>query len=138
MLDLQTQLPNFTWRHGGHGWVLNKRICQYQKYHNTLCPPKILHKHCFHFLLGLLWVPRKNKNNTLDKNLGGQTKSIMVFLILANIDYFFCLGDQHGRYIYCLLCLLGLCKNQKYHRWRLVTLQFLCALWIAENIYYPF
>ena len=27
-----------------------------------------------------------------------------------NFDYFFCLGHQHGRYVYCLLFLLGLWK----------------------------
>ena len=32
--------------------------------YNTLClSSKILHKHCFQFLLGLTMVPRKNKNN---------------------------------------------------------------------------
>ena len=39
----------------------------FQKYHNTLfCLFKILHKHCFQFLL-------------LMQNFGGATKSIMVF-----------------------------------------------------------
>ena len=44
-------------------------ISQYQKYHNTLfvCPSKILHKHCFQFLLGPLWVPRENLNNAYAK-----------------------------------------------------------------------
>ena len=31
-----------------------------------------------------------------------------------NFDYFFCLGLQHGRYDYCLLCLWGLCETQEY------------------------
>ena len=39
-------------------------IGHFQKYHNTLClSSKILHKHCFHFLLGLTLVPRENENN---------------------------------------------------------------------------
>ena len=43
-------------------------IGHFQKYHNTLCfPSKILHKHCFHFLLGLAMVPRENKNNAYEK-----------------------------------------------------------------------
>ena len=29
-------------------------------------------------------------------------------------NYFFRLGHQHGRYVYCLLCLLGLRENQEY------------------------
>ena len=44
------------------------------KYHNTfVCPPKILHKHCFQFLLGLTMVPRENKNNAYAK-FGGTNK----------------------------------------------------------------
>ena len=48
-----------------------------------VCPSKILHKHCFHFLLGLTMVPRENKSNILCKILEGQTMSIMVFLKVA-------------------------------------------------------
>ena len=44
------------------------------KYHNTLrLSPKILHKHCFKFLLGLTTVPRENKNNAYAK-FGGTNK----------------------------------------------------------------
>ena len=49
------------------------------KYHNTLClSPQILHEHCFQFLLGLKMTQRENKTMVM-QNLGGQTKSIMVF-----------------------------------------------------------
>ena len=49
------------------------------KYDNTLCLSlQILNERCFLFLLGLRMVP------VLVQNLGGQTKSIMVFSILAN------------------------------------------------------
>ena len=35
----------------------------FQKYHNTFCcPPEILHKHCFQFLLGLTITPREFEN----------------------------------------------------------------------------
>ena len=40
----------------------------FQKYHNTLClSSKILHKHCFYFLLGPLQVPGENENNVYVK-----------------------------------------------------------------------
>ena len=40
----------------------------FQKYYNTLCcPSKILHKHCYQFLLGLTITPRKIENNTAAK-----------------------------------------------------------------------
>ena len=58
-------------------------IGHFGKYHNTLCfSPKILHKHCFQFLLGLAMVPRENKNNAYVK-FGGQEKCIMVFSEMA-------------------------------------------------------
>ena len=37
------------------------------------------------------------------------------------IFYFLCLGYQHGRYVYCLLCLLGACESQEYHMLKCVS-----------------
>ena len=52
----------------------------FQKYHNTFCcPPEILHKHCFQFLLGLTITPREIENYAYAK-FGGTAKNIMVFL----------------------------------------------------------
>ena len=48
-----------------------------------VCPSKLLHKHCFQFLLGLIMVPRENKHNAYEKFLEGQNKSFMVFLIFS-------------------------------------------------------
>ena len=42
-----------------------------------VCPFKCLNKHCFYFLLG-------NWKQCISKILDRQTKSIMVFLIVAN------------------------------------------------------
>ena len=42
------------------------------------------------------------------------TAAILVYSQQKNFDYFFSSGHQHGRYVYCLLCLLGLCENQGY------------------------
>ena len=50
---------------------------------------KILHKHCFDVSsssLGTVVSPKRNKNNAHAKFWEGQTKSIMVFLILANLS----------------------------------------------------
>ena len=58
---------------------LVKSVGHFGKYHNRLivfvCPPQMLHKHCFQFLLGLTMVPRE-QNSTLLQNLGAQTKTI--------------------------------------------------------------
>ena len=48
-----------------------------------VCPSKLLRKHCFQFLLGLVMVPRENKHNAYGKFLEAQNKSFMVFLILS-------------------------------------------------------
>ena len=62
------------------------RIGHFGKYHNTLClSPKILHKHCFQFLLGLTMVPRKNNNNAYAK-FGGTNKEYYEFSEVAYID----------------------------------------------------
>ena len=49
-------------------------IGHFGKYHNTLClSPQSLHKHCFCFLLGPLYVPRGTGNNAYVK-FGGTNK----------------------------------------------------------------
>ena len=40
--------------------------------------------------------------------------AMLLYSLEKNFDYFFCLGQQHGRYVYCLFCVWGLCKNQGY------------------------
>ena len=42
------------------------------------------------------------------------TAAILLYSLQANFDYSFCLGHQHGSYVYCILCLMGLCKNQEF------------------------
>ena len=37
--------------------------------------------------------------------------AMLVYSKQKNFGIFFCLGHQHGRYAYCLLCLLGVCEN---------------------------
>ena len=46
-----------------------------------VCPSKILHKHCFQFLLGQLSVPRENKNNTYAKFWRDKQRVLWYFLI---------------------------------------------------------
>ena len=61
-------------------------ISQYQKYHNTLCfSLQNFAQILILFSLGTYNGPKRNWKQCLCKMLEGQTKSIMVFLILANI-----------------------------------------------------
>ena len=39
--------------------------------------------------------------------------AMLVYSLQKNFDYFFCLGHQHGRCVYCILCLLGSRENQE-------------------------
>ena len=79
------------WHQKTHYWLRwphhtvgsNSEIGHFQKYYHILClSSKILHKHCFYFLLGLKIVSRENKNNAYAK-CWRQTKSIMIFLKVA-------------------------------------------------------
>ena len=68
LVNTKTTIP---FRVGEEQWI---NIGHFGKYHNTLClSPKILHRHCFQFLLGLAVVPRENKNNAYVK-FGGTRK----------------------------------------------------------------
>ena len=48
-----------------------------------VCPPKILHKHCLYFLLGLTMISKETGNNVYAK-FWVDKQSIMVFFVLAN------------------------------------------------------
>ena len=48
-----------------------------------VCHPKILHKHCFQFLLGVKMAPRDTENNAYAKFWGDKQRAlwyVMVFL----------------------------------------------------------
>ena len=44
-----------------------------------VCHPKILHKHCLQFRLGVKMAPRETKKKSLRKIFGWETKSIMMW-----------------------------------------------------------
>ena len=57
-------------------------------YHNLcVCHPKILHEHCFRFLLGVKMAPRETENNAYAKSWGDEQRAlwyIMVFSVVVN------------------------------------------------------
>ena len=62
-----------------------------------VCRPKVLHKHCLQFLLGVKMAPRETENNTNVKFEGYKQRAlwyVMVFL-------------KCGQYIYLRACLHG-------------------------------
>ena len=64
--------------------------------HNRLClPPKILHTHCFKFLLGRLYVSREIRNKAYAK-FWGQTECIMGNVKANRVYYGQCENGEYG------------------------------------------
>ena len=56
--------------------------------------------------------------------------AILVYSLQNNFNYFFFLKYKHGRrYVYGLLCLLGLCENQEY---KVETYRIFSAILLQE------
>ena len=56
-----------------------------------VCHPKILHKHCLQFLLGVKMAPRETENNTYAKFWGDKQRAlwyVMVFLEWSITKYY--------------------------------------------------
>ena len=52
-----------------------------------VCHPKILHKHCFQFLLGPFKLPRETEDNAYAKFWGDKQRAlwyVMVFSVVVN------------------------------------------------------
>ena len=45
-----------------------------------VCPPKILHKRCIQFLLGVKMAPRETENNAYAKFWGDKQRALWYFL----------------------------------------------------------
>ena len=55
----------------------------------SVCHPKILHKHCFQFLLGPFSLPRETEDNAYAKFWGDKQRTlwyVMVFSGVVNCD----------------------------------------------------
>ena len=75
-------------------------------YHNALCcHPKILHKHCFQFLIGVKMAPRETEDNAYANFWGDKQRALwyaMVFSGVVNISQRFCslVGNDGGLVVY--------------------------------------
>ena len=57
-----------------------------------VCPPKILHKRCIQFLLGVKMAPRETENNAYAKFLGDKQRAlwyVMAFSGVVNCNHLF-------------------------------------------------
>ena len=69
------------------------------------CHPKILHKHCFQFLMGVKMAPRETEDNAYANFWGDRQRALwyaMVFSGVVNISQRFCslVGNDGGLAVY--------------------------------------
>ena len=50
-----------------------------------VCHPKILHKHCLQFLLGVKMAPRETENNTYAKFWGDKQRALWYVMIFSGV-----------------------------------------------------
>ena len=51
-----------------------------------VCHPKILHKQCFQFLLGVKMAPREAENNVI-QNVGGDKQRALWYVMVLNCRF---------------------------------------------------
>ena len=57
--------------------------------HNAPClHPKIIHNHCFQFLLGITCRPKRNRRKRLCEILGGKQSALQSHVKMVNIPWF--------------------------------------------------
>ena len=50
-----------------------------------VCHPKILHKHCFQFLLGVKMAPRETENNAYAKFGGDKQRALWYVMVFSGV-----------------------------------------------------
>ena len=50
-----------------------------------VCQPKILHKHCFQFLLGVKMAPRETENNSYAKFWGDKQRALWYVMVFSGV-----------------------------------------------------
>ena len=50
-----------------------------------VCHPKILHKHCFQFLLGVKMAPRETENNAYAKFWGDKQRALWHVMVFSGV-----------------------------------------------------
>ena len=60
-----------------------------------VCHPKILHKHCLQFLLGVKMTPKETENNAYAKFWGDKQRALWYVMVFSGVV------NAHG--LYCKL-----------------------------------
>ena len=50
-----------------------------------VCPPKILHKHCLQFLLGVKMAPRETENNAYSNFWGDNQRALWYVMVFSGV-----------------------------------------------------
>ena len=50
-----------------------------------VCHPKILHKHCFQFLMGPFQLPRETENNAYAKFCGDKQRALWYIIVFSGV-----------------------------------------------------
>ena len=51
-----------------------------------VCQPKILHKHCFQFLLGPFYLPRENEDNAYAKFWAHKQRALRYVMVFSGVN----------------------------------------------------
>ena len=51
-----------------------------------VCHPKILHKHCFQFLLGPFYLPRENEDNAYAKFWADKQRALWYVMVFSGVN----------------------------------------------------
>ena len=62
-----------------------------------VCRPKILHKHCLQFLLGVKMAPRETENNAYAKFWGDKQRALWYVMVFSGVINYSSLINDHDR-----------------------------------------
>ena len=78
-----------------------------------VCRPKVLHKHCLQFLLGVKKAPRETENNTYVKFWGDKQRALWYVMVFLECDQYLraCLHGGGRPQVSEVTCLGEVKKN---------------------------
>ena len=77
------------------------------------CHPKILHKHCLQFLLGVKIAPRETENNAYAKSWGDKQRALWYVTVFSGVVNYRCVTPGNSRVIHLVSFK---CSNELYIR----------------------
>ena len=66
------------------------------------CRPKVLHKHCLQFLLGVKMAPRETENNAYAKFWGDKQRTL--WYVMVFLEWSIALMKQYAKFLIGISC----------------------------------